>query len=669
MISRRVLLASAATPLFAARAFAAVQDSAGPPTVKELVVEPTLRDVSISPDGRRIAVLHRGLDKGRWISYLLIHATNQPQTKPTFVHLAEHDVKSVKWGANDRLLLWVLVHKGADGQEIGFRYFGEFIPTPSLRMLALGPDGEDSVLLFGQQPDLLKSNYSLGDVTDVLLDDPDHVLMQAWDSKRGCEVLHRMNIRTGVGTEVEQGVHDTNGWITQNGAPVLRYDSALWGNVKVYARAPGEKEWKFFRKFRRNEVQKVVGLEVVGSTPEPGVMLIAQTPENENFQVVRKLDLKTLQIGEVFARAIDADLTEVFCDPRSNPLATSRIDDTLKFTFLEAVKNDRYQKVAATFGGDCNVRPLDISLDGRYLVIGVTGPRRPGEYLSLDFETGALKSLGEAKPWLRAARLAPTAPLPVKTRSGQTLTSYLTTPLAASDGPRPLVVMPHGGPESRDSIDYDMFVQALAAYGWMVLQPTFRGSDGYGRAFADAGRRHWGDLMQEDIEDAVDELIKLGRADPKRIAICGASYGGYAALMGAVRRPDFYRAVVSIAGLSDLPELIAATRRDSGADSPTYAYVLRTIGDPKTDRAMLEAASPVRHAETFKAPVLLIHGTEDKIAPTKQSEAMHRALVKAGRTSQYVELKGFGHQGWDEATWTKVMESSISHIRTVFASA
>ncbi|KQZ05718.1 hypothetical protein ASD21_18800 [Caulobacter sp. Root1455] len=612
-------------------------------------------------------MLHRGIEKGRYISYLLVHEIDKPNAPPLMIHLGAYDVERVEWGNDERLLLWILVHVGADGQLLGIKYPGGFLPTPSRRMLALGADGGDSVLLFSGQPELLGSNYDLGDIVDPLLDDPRHVLVQTWDGRHGRYVLEQVDIYTGVGTEVERGVEETYGWLTQKGLPVLRYDAGFWGTVKVYARAPGEREWKFFKKLRRDEFQKLDGLDVVATTPEAGVLLVTQTPPGENFQAVRRFDLRTLEVGEVFKRRPGFDLEGLFCDAARNPVAECFTEDRATYAFLDPVLDDAYQQIVKTFDKTCNVAPIDISQDHGRIVLTVSGPRTPTEYWSCDLHTRALKALGRSMPWLPSERLAPTEILNIETRSKARLTAYLSTPIAAAVAPRPLVVLPHGGPEMRDSVDFDMFVQALAAQGWLVLQPNFRGSGGYGRAFADAGRRHWGDLMQEDVEDCVAHLVASGRADPRKIAICGISYGGYAALMGSARQPDLYRATVSIAGPSDLLEFLSWSRKESGADSPTYAYWLKTIGDPGADQDMLKTASPARRAGDFKAPVLLIHGTEDKIVPARQSVLMAQALTKAGRSVEHVELKGFGHRGWNAETWTKVMETSIAHIATAFA--
>lgn len=168
--------------------------------------------------------------------------------------------------------------------------------------------------------------------------------------------------------------------------------------------------------------------------------------------------------------------------------------------------------------------------------------------------------------------------------------------------------------------------------------------------------------MQEDVEDAVAHVVGLGRADPKRIAILGASYGGYSAMMSAVRKPDLYKAVVSIAGVSDLPAMMATTRREDGADSVSYAYWLKTIGDPRTDQEMLIRSSPARRAAEIKAPLLLMHGTEDSTVPPSQSKIMADAMFAAGRGCEHLLLKGEDHSGWQDSTWTTVVTQASKFI-------
>jgi dipeptidyl aminopeptidase/acylaminoacyl peptidase len=169
--------------------------------------------------------------------------------------------------------------------------------------------------------------------------------------------------------------------------------------------------------------------------------------------------------------------------------------------------------------------------------------------------------------------------------------------------------------------------------------------------------------MQEDVTDAVQDLVKRGVADARRVAIYGASYGGYAALMGAVSTPELFCAAVSLAAPSDLTGMMAYVKHEDGEDSENYRYWLRSIGDPKADRATLEAASPQRRAGEIRIPVLLLHGAEDEIVPPSQSRDMKKALEKAGKRVKYVEYPGQPHSGWDTDAEARQLNESIAFLK------
>jgi dipeptidyl aminopeptidase/acylaminoacyl peptidase len=198
--------------------------------------------------------------------------------------------------------------------------------------------------------------------------------------------------------------------------------------------------------------------------------------------------------------------------------------------------------------------------------------------------------------------------------------------------------MPHGGPGVRDFSSFDTLVQMFTSRGYAVLQMNYRGSSGYGKEFQEAGHRQWGQAMQDDVTDGTRWLAAEGIADPKRTCIVGWSYGGYAALMGAVKEPSLYACVVSIAGVSDLRALISSNRRYVNGRIFT-----RNIGDGWRDRRSLEENSPVNGAGRIQAPVLLAHGTDDRVVPVQQTTDMAKALDRAGKPYEYVELDDADH--------------------------
>lgn len=200
--------------------------------------------------------------------------------------------------------------------------------------------------------------------------------------------------------------------------------------------------------------------------------------------------------------------------------------------------------------------------------------------------------------------------------------------------------MPHGGPDARDAIGFDWWAQFLANRGYAVLQPNYRGSSGYGKAFTKAGALQWGLKMQDDISDGVAKLIADGVADPKRICIVGASYGGYAALAGATFTPDLYACAVSVAGIADLRVLVTETV-PWGTTSETPMSM--RLGLRYAGAKRLEDTSPLLHPDKVRCPILLMHGKYDTTVPIQHSEDMRDALINAGKSVQLVQFDSDDH--------------------------
>jgi dipeptidyl aminopeptidase/acylaminoacyl peptidase len=215
----------------------------------------------------------------------------------------------------------------------------------------------------------------------------------------------------------------------------------------------------------------------------------------------------------------------------------------------------------------------------------------------------------------------------------------------------PLVVLPHGGPQARDYLVFDWLTQFLVSRGYAVLQPQFRGSTGFGDAFREAGYRQWGGLMQDDVTDGVRAMIDQGVADPHRVCIVGASYGGYAALAGAAFTPDLYSCAVSISGVTDLPALMRESVPIYGGALSTSLSVWKArIGAPNDSN--LAAKSPINAVKSIKVPVLIIYGTGDGVVPNEQSARMVHALQSAGKSVAVAILQGEDH--WLSRTETRV---------------
>jgi dipeptidyl aminopeptidase/acylaminoacyl peptidase len=224
---------------------------------------------------------------------------------------------------------------------------------------------------------------------------------------------------------------------------------------------------------------------------------------------------------------------------------------------------------------------------------------------------------------------------------GLKIPAFLTLPAAASRS-LPTVIMIHGGPTARDAWAFDADVQLLASRGYAVLQPQFRGSSGFGRKFEEAGYGQWGLAMQDDITAGVDYLVKQQIADPNRVCIYGASYGGYAALWGLVKTPGLFKCGISFAGVVDL-ELMFKDSSDRTSNDAAMEMMRSRIGDPKLNKQQFDQVSPLKHAALIAAPVLLMHGDEDRRVPIVHGKKMRKALLDHGKQVEWLSFEGEGH--------------------------
>jgi dipeptidyl aminopeptidase/acylaminoacyl peptidase len=232
--------------------------------------------------------------------------------------------------------------------------------------------------------------------------------------------------------------------------------------------------------------------------------------------------------------------------------------------------------------------------------------------------------------------------------------AYLTLPPGSDGKNLPAIVMPHGGPDARDEWGFDWLVQYFAVRGFAVLQPEYRGSAGYGNDWFKGNAFHSWKAAMDDVLDAGRWLEKSGIAAPDKVAIFGWSYGGYAALQTQVVDPDVFKAVVAVAPVTDLDVL-----RGEHVLYTDYKFVDAQIGNGP----YIEEASPARHADRFKAPVLLVHGDNDTNVGVGESRLMNDRLKAAGKQVQYVEFKGLTHQLDDTAARTQMLVAAEKTIR------
>lgn len=351
------------------------------------------------------------------------------------------------------------------------------------------------------------------------------------------------------------------------------------------------------------------------------------------------------------------DVTGVIIDPVTRtPVGAAYVDGAPRQVFLDTDLAAIHDMVTARAPG-LIIRVDSWNAARTRALVHIAAPGEPGTYLLVDRPSGEIAPIGEVRPAIADAGLVGTRRLiTYRTRDGNTLEAIITDPPGAAPGDvRPLVLLPHGGPASQDHLGEDYIAGFIAALGYRVAQPNFRGSAGYGRAFERAGWGEWGGKMQDDVTDVLTHLVAEGAADPARVCIAGASYGGYSALAGAAFTPDLYRCAAAIAPVTDLWVFAGDIGARSSRRSVARDYWRRSIGDPTRERAMLEARSPARFAAQVQAPVLLIHPVEDTVVPISQSELMQRALTSAGKDVRLVRLDGEDH-------WLSLPETRIAML-------
>lgn len=503
--------------------------------------------------------------------------------------------------------------------------------------------GGPSVQLFEGSAHRLAAVYAPVSVADSLPHDPDHVLLEAYGANGNA--LWRSDINTGRVERVVEGTWDTLNWLMDvNGVPVMRIDAMPRDSGRrFFRRGPGERNWTQFFELKKADAVNQTEFSPFAATDVAGHIYIAARPNNEDRAAIFAFNTATGDYGPALMSHPGADVDAAMID--ANGVLQGLCADVQKY---ECIGRDRaisrhLGAVNAFFNNEARVEFEGASDDFKVWLLRVEQPGLPPGLFLFDRDALKIDPLVSTDAALAGVTLAATSVVRYKGRDGADLWGYLTNGPAAGGAAKALVVLPHGGPEARDRSGFDDWAQFLASRGYAVFQPNFRGGDGFGRAFAEAGHRQWGRRMQDDITDGVKHLTETRQADPARICIFGWSYGGYAALAGAALTPELYRCVISGAGISDLTRMLETERVEGGRGSAGYAYWVKVIGDPAQDRAAMEAVSPRRLAASFRAPVLLLHGDGDSIVDVEQSRFMKRALTDAGKPVTLVEYKDEGH--------------------------
>ena len=370
------------------------------------------------------------------------------------------------------------------------------------------------------------------------------------------------------------------------------------------------------------------------------IIYTASNLGRDKIAIVRYDLLKKQEVGPVIFEHPEVDVLQLNYSRRHHVL-TSVSYTTWKrqLHFFDEPRRLRYERWREALG---NYEIVVASMDKaeEKFLLRTFSDRSLGAYYLFDSNTDNLQLISAVSPWLQEADMAPMQPVSYRSQDGLTVHGYLTLPIGKAAEQLPVVVNPHGGPWVRDSWVYNPEVQLLASCGYAVLQVNYRGSTGYGRAFWEAGFKQWGRRMQDDLTDGVHWLISQGIADPKRVAIYGGSYGGYATLAGIAFTPDLYACAVDYVGVSNLFSFMETI---PPYWKPYLDMLYEMVGHPEHDEAQMRAVSPAFHTYKIRTPLFVAQGANDPRVNIDESDQIVQNLRARGIEVPYLVKYNEGH--------------------------
>jgi dipeptidyl aminopeptidase/acylaminoacyl peptidase len=607
---------------------ATLAQSPKPYDIEDFIRKQKFVDIKISPTGEYYAATVR---VERKTALAILRRTDNKVIASMSIPGDRTHVDDFWWVNNERVLI-------SAAEKIGELER----PQPTGELYAVNVDGKKGEMLVGQRlqdsgTSTLIRTKKAEEVAAYLVDglqsnDKDVIISVSPFTADPYTRVEKMDVYTGRRQPITRAPVRNAGFLTDNAGNV-RFASGEDTDLssRLYYRTPDDNEWKLINDTRESGFAEYP----LGFSPDDKIAYLqveqAQGPD------------------AIVAWDIAADKkTEVFRDDNTDPAPISvegklygvRLMDGLPRTHFfdpQSTVAKLYRKLEKAFAGE-RVEITSMTADGKLALVLVDSDRNPGDFFIFDSTNNKAERLLGRKEWIDPQRVSEVKPISFKARDGLEIQGYLTAPVGAEAKGAPLIVYIHGGPYSiYDTWGFDLDAQMLAAHGYAVLQVNFRGSGNHGHAFTLAGKREWGGKMQDDITDATRWAIQQGIADPKRICLYGASYGGYASLMGVAKEPALYRCAAGYVGVYDLPTMHNdGDVRDSASGK---TYINEWIG-PKD---VVAKVSPSRLASQIKVPVFLAAGGEDERAPIQHTEMMEKALRNAGVPVEAVYYPTEGH--------------------------
>lgn len=634
--------------------------------VREFFAVTEMKAPLLSPDGRHIAMIVPG-EGGRAV--LAVAPVEAPERRIGVARIQHADIFDLRW-INNRRILFTITGRETTDEEIwvggmyavdldGKDYVGpvgqgsltgERSLVWNLQLARLLRDGSDNIIVLrlnrgGSAHDLwswtpMRVDTRRPSVPRVVLqDEPRHVRGWALDAA-GVPVAAR-SVQPDGTTVIWWRSDEQSPWQEIERYNAIRADSP--GIVPLL----GMKNGQLLVRAHRDDPARTAALFVydpVKRRREPAPLIAI-----DGFDAAGEL-IVDRSTGALAGAAYRSDASGVaWLDPRMRALQ-QRVDRLLP-------------GLAASFGCDpCGGQ--------RRFIVAAWSDRQPVVYYLFDSEaedSTALRLIGGARPKLDAAWMAEQDFHRIPSRDGREVPVYVTRP--QGKGPWPAVVLVHGGPHERGtSWGWSAASQFLASRGYLVIEPEYRGSEGFGHAWTRAGYKQWGLAMQDDITDATRWAVGRGLADARRIAIAGAGYGGYAAMMGLVKEPDLYRAGVNWMGITDIGLMYSRGESDAMGTLWLRDSFPWQVADPDRDEDQMRRTSPLLRAAEITKPVLMAYGRGDLRVPLVHGERLRDALRSAGKVDlEWVLYEEEGHGYWREANhvdfWTRVEAFLARHLR------
>jgi dipeptidyl aminopeptidase/acylaminoacyl peptidase len=608
----------------------------GPVSIEDFARLPFLSDALLSPDGRRIAgrVSHDG-NEGIAIWTLSEGVDQVPQ------HIAVEGNEAFTWASDTKLLITTrttIVVAGA----------GTVVPIPLQRIQSYDLAARKLTVLGPQA----------GFMQELIFIDPAgrYVLLSNLERFERPPNVVRVDLETGATVVVQPGQRGVYSWFADSDGVVRVGADYGERRTRIYYRATAQAPLTLVETRRNLQDDSVIdAVRFITNTSRGTIVTNAETGRF----AVYEYDFATDTRGATLFSHPDVDVTRAIYGTDGRVDGILYDDDRPRVRWLNPDMERLQARIDRSLPDHTNLI-INRSRDNNRVLIFSSAADDPGTYYVFDQAARRMEIFASPYDNLVGRSFAPVRPISYQSRDGLTIHGYLTLPPGRGERGLPLIILPHGGPFYRDSWSFDPEVQFLVSRGYAVLQPNFRGSTGYGRSFVERGYGQLGGGMVDDMEDGMDWLVREGIADPRRVCIVGSSYGGYAAIWGAMRNPDRYRCAISFAGPTDLRGMLRHSNRFFVARRYARERRLELQGE---DRLDLNDISPLRHPELLRVPLLLGHGEQDPTVPVDQGRRFIRALARNPTRVESVFYPKSGH-GFSEASesvdWMRRMDTFLA---------